>query len=413
MKTKSLGWSKVTAVLIFAIFIYSRFLTWQWKPLNFSEIIYSYMPYAHLWASGTRPYLDQWYEYPPGTIPIFYLPHLYDFGSLHQRWHLDYGQFYRLEMLVFDTGSFLLVWLTLNKLKVKKSLIWFSLGYYMLATLKAHDFIYDTMDISFAFFILASCVLPILLAKWPGQLGGWISYFVAVSLKLLNAPLGLLYWLMDKKQLKKSLIWAIVAGILVWGIPLVMYRSSLRVLLVYQNIRGLQIDSAGAIVARIIDQYSHSEKVIEVYKNYEFSGPVSTNILHVLNILLLVSIGLYLLYFAYQIWRAPKVQPAMRIVVSLGLIFLLMLVSKVLSRPFMLWHIPLLAVFPFKSIKEQILVLITSFIAVAATLSAIPNTLILGWPLPLWVGIVRTLCYAGLLVWLLRASKKMVSNTTA
>ncbi len=395
-------------IIVIVFFIFSRYLTWQWKPLNFSEIIYSYMPYAHLWASGTRPYLDQWYEYPPATIPIFYIPHLIDMATLHHWYHLDYGQVYRLQMLVFDSMIFLLIWRTLIVLKIKRQSTLLALGYYMLTTLKAHDFIYDTMDISFSFFILASATLPIIFKNKVGMLTGWLSYFLAVGLKLLNAPLALLYLLLDRNQWKKSILMAGIAFILIWGLPMVVYRSSLQVLLVYQNIRGLQIDAAGTIVGRIINNFTQTETVIEVYKNYELSGPYSTVILQILNITLPVSILIFVIWFGLKIWQQKSQHSVDRISLTLGYILLLMLVSKVLSRPFMLWHIPLLAIFPFRSIKEQLLIYTISFTAITVTMSALPNALVLGLNLPLWAGIVRTVCFIVLFVWWLK--RNLIQN---
>ncbi len=385
--------------LILFVFVISRYLTWHWKPLNFSEILYSYMPYAHLWASGTRPYLDQWYEYPPATIPLFYLPHVIDMATLDHWYHLDYGQVYRLQMLTFDALIFLLIWRTLIVLRVKRASTLLALGYYTLATLKAHDFIYDTMDISFSFFILASATLPIIFQAKVGMLTGWLAYFIAVALKLLNAPLALLYLLLDRNQWKKSILMMGVAFILIWGVPLALYRSSLQVLLVYQNIRGLQIDTAGAIVGRVINQFTGTETVIEVYKNYELAGPYSQIILTVLNLCLPIAIAVFVLFFSYQILKSNKPLPTTRITLTLGYILLLMLVSKVLSRPFMLWHIPLLAVLPFRSTREQVWIYTISLTAVAVTLTALPNTIIMGFSIPLWAGITRTICFVILFCW--------------
>lgn len=389
-------------LLLIVLFIATRLFVWINKPLEFTEIIYSYMPYAHLWASGTRPYLDQWYEYPPLTIPLFYIPHWIDVVTRHSLWHINYGQAYRGILLMIDVGIFALIWKTLNYWKVSRNIKLTSLIYYCLITAKANHFLYDTMDLAFAGAIALSVSAPIFVSTKKSQLNDWVAstqvwlgYWMAVALKLLNGPLGLPLILLSRRKLKRDILVMLAMFGLIWGIPGLIYRSSLQVILVYQQIRGLQIDSLGAIVVRTIDRFSHSERVIEVYKNYEIAGPLTDRALSIIGVVFPLSIVIFIAFSSWQAWRLADQKKAelMRFSLTLGYILMLMLVSKVLSRPFVLWHIPLLAMLPFENWGQQLKFLIPSLAIVIVTLSATPIFAIGPIDSPLLVGIIRSLSF--------------------
>jgi hypothetical protein len=74
-----------------------------------------------------------------------------------------------------------------------------------------------------------------------------------------------------------------------------------------------------------------------------------------------------------------------------------MLTSKVLSRPFLLWHIPLLALLPFNDWKKQLNVLSMSVIMIWVSYYPVSNDAYFGLPLPIWVGWARTALVASML----------------
>lgn len=439
-----LKWQHLKLFLLI-LFAFSRLYIWIFKPPEFSEIIYSYMPYAHLWDSGVRPYLDQWYEYPPATVPLFYIPHLIDKTTHGTLWHFNYSNAYRGILLLVDIGVFWLIWRTLDKTKVKPAVFAGGILYYIFITSKANHFIYDTMDLTFAAAITLGVAAPVIWKNRFNTFVSWVGFFLATALKYINAPLAPLYALLELPPLRleslkkkpldlghfgyelveyiahawqvrgvKVLISVIAAAIVIWAAPLILYRSSLQVSFVYHQIRGLQIDSTPAIVVRTLNAFTKSEQVIEVYKNYEISGPLSSQALSITNLIFPVALGIFLLYSFSLIWQSrleTHTTHLLRIWLTLGFIFVFMLSAKVLSRPFLLWHIPLLALFPFKSLRQQLWFTVPSLLIIVTTLSKAPNWEIGIFPLPLLVGWVRVIGFVFLLVVWWRYSRQLVQSS--
>lgn len=394
---------KFVGYLIISLFIISRVFILLFPPPFFTEIIYSYMPYAHLWASGVRPYLDQWYEYPPATIPLFYVPHLIDSFTHNHFFHLNYSMAYKLQLLLVDVGLFVLIWTTLKKIQPNKLLQALSLVFYILVTAKAHHFIYDTMDIVFAAALTLSVTSPIVFKGALGKTGLWFGYFLAIALKLLNGPLGLVYAVLDRKEWKKHIIYGFICFGLVWIIPLLLYRSSLQVMIVYHQIRGLQVDSAVAIVVRVLNEFTKSESIIEVFKNYEVSGPISNTALNIVELIFPITLVIFIAWTTKIAWGLKQSKhKAWRISVTLGYILLLMLISKVQSTPFLLWALPLLAIFPYRDLSTQLKFLIPSMIIIGTSMSPIPNIQLGIFRSSLWIDIIRTTLFVWMfIVWII------------
>lgn len=388
---------KLSQIIIVIIFIATRWFIWTYRPIEFTEIIYSYMPYAHLWASGTQPYLEQWYEYPPGTIPLFYLPHKIDMATLEQRWHVNYLTAYRGILLVVDIGLFSLIWLTLKRLKLPIQILTISLLYYCLATAKAHHFIYDSMDLTFALGLTMSVVMPILLTKKWGSFWSWFGFFLATVLKYINAPLAIPYAVLERHDLKGLLIRGTLAFLLIWALPLSIYRTSLSVSLVYHRQRGLQVESVPAQIAATINRFTKSEHYEEVYKNYDVAGPVSTKIKHIYTWLFPLALVLYTGWTSIVSFKSKQVRhDRLRIVITLGYIYCFMFFANVLSTPFLLWQIPLVALLPLKTWKRQLLFIIPSLIMISISMTSIPNLPLGIFSVHLLIGWVRSALIFGL-----------------
>jgi hypothetical protein len=441
-------WPKLITLAIGLAFVRSRWHLWIDRPMDFSEIIYSYMPYAHLWASGVKPYLEQWYEYPPATIPLFYVPHVIDMTTRWWKIHVDYLHAYRGLILLIDIAGFGLLWAWLHRVQRNVVSLVLSLGYFIAVTSLANHFIYDSMDWAFTVSLLLAAVAPTL---WPrpattrlpswlpngGQVAGWLGYFIATCLKLINAPLGLPlaitelptwptigHWLSSNSARAKwwhAWRWPLfrttlaigLTGALVWGAPLFLYRSSLQVMLVYHQQRGLQVDTPAAIIVRTLNESVHSEKIVELYKNYEVTGPISQQALSILSWLFPVALLAFSLGTSYWLGQLPDEQARnqARIWVTLGYVLVFLLVGKVLSRPFLLWPLPFIAALPLRSWKEQLWFMIPSFLMVWVSYVPVSNDAWFGLPLPIWVGWARTVLLL-VLIWQWWVHRHQAANTS-
>lgn len=213
-----------------------------------------------------------------------------------------------------------------------------------------------------------------LFGKFGGRLFSWIGFFAATALKLINAPLGLVYLALQRNNWQKTLGVMFMAGAIVWLLPLLYFRSSLLVMWVYHQNRGLQVESMPARLADTINRYTKSERYTEKYKNYEIEGPVSKQVKKVFDVLFPLAILVYIVWLVYLAWKLPPgYNYGFGLYATLGYFFLFMATGKVLSTPFFLWHIPLAAMLPTKGLKQKMLYLLPSLLLVSLNMTFIPN----------------------------------------
>lgn len=380
-----------------SIFLLTRLYIWNNPPTDFTQIIYVYMPYAHLWAEGYIPYLKQVYEYPPLTIPFFYIPHLIDMATNHQWYHINYSDAYKLILTSVDIAIFALIWKTLKKLNTSKTVFITSLLYYSLVTAKANHFIYDSFDLIFAVALMLAVVAPLLWQR-RGTFWGWFGFMAGVAIKYVNAPLGLLMVIQQCHSFKKLVVEGLIATLLIWGIPVAVFRSSMMVTFEYHKQRGIQIESIPATLVRTIDQWTHSERAVEVAKAYDIQGPVSTQVGKIFKIIFPVSLLVYVTSAGFYLWKLKYKDTFVPMMwITLGYISLFMIVSPVLSTPYLLWHIPFVALLPTKKLSQKLSLVIPSFIIIAAGMTAIPNVAFGPLTLHIWIGWIKVVGFSWML----------------
>lgn len=372
-------------------FIISRYMIWLFPP-EFTEIMYSYYNYARIWSEGYIPYLKHLFEYPPANIILFYIPWIIDKATI-----FTYPAVYRFILFLIDLLIFILIIKTLKKLKLKKDIVLTSLIYYILVITKAKDFVYDSMDLVFISNLFLSFVLLKLKKEsWQTQFFSWFFFWLSTALKYITFPLALPYLLLRKnKNFKKEVFISFLSFLVVWGLPLIIFRTSLSVSFVYHFKRGFQVESVPANIIRLINSWTQTETYVEVFKNYDITGPVTQKLTPFLSLMFpLTMIGflLYSLKKSLVLSKNLKDEYKEKLRLALIFIFLFLLSSKVFSTPFHLWIPPLLTIYPFKSTKRRILTFLISFFMIAISMTPIPNLKFSIFDVHTAIGIARPIC---------------------
>jgi hypothetical protein len=316
----------------------------------------------------------------------------------HQWYHVNYSDAYKGILTLTDVGIFSMIWILLKRLRTRKDVIVVSLLYYSLITAKANHFIYDSFDLLFIAAIVLGLVAP-LFWKRRGSLISWISYMAALALKYVNGPLGLLMAVTERKSWKKLIIEGLIATLLIWGLPVAYFRSSLLVTFEYHKQRGLQIESAPATLVRTIDVWTKSEHAAEVAKAYDIQGPISTQVARIFKLVFPLSLITYILATSIYLWKRERTNTTVSMIwITLGYIALFMIVSPVLSTPYLLWHIPLVAMIPAKTLQQKLLLITPSLMVVILGMTPIPNIPFGPLPLHIWIGWAKVIGFSLILV---------------
>lgn len=348
-------------VLVLLFFCLSRLYIFTHPP----AYVRYFEEYANIWHYGWPPYLKHWYEYPPATIPFVSAPLWLDLAGIGQyRWN------FRTMNLAVDTFLFILILLSLSRLRLSWSAKLLSLSFYLLATTKAKDFMYDNLDLLFSLCFFAPAVWP-LFSRRTRAVGQWLWFWLGTGLKLINLPLGFAYWWQSQYRWWQRLLLVGVTFLALWAVPLFLYRSSLSVVLVYHQQRQLQVESFPALMVRGLNHWTKSEEIFfSEAKSFDLRGPLSQVALP-LSQGALVLFGLGLTYYCW-VNRDRGQDPVYLIKVNLIFIFGYFLTNKVFSTPYHLWYLPLLTVYPYRSMRQRVLVLGAAMAYVGAATTAWP-----------------------------------------
>lgn len=347
----------IIAFLATRIYVYYHPPYDERKPEGFrgySDVKFDYERYANIWWYGLPPYLKYMYEYPPGAIMPTIFPLFLD-----QKGVGKYYPNYRMQIMVFDVILFIFLlnyWKKEKRREINKIL---GLGFYVIGGLIAKDFLYDGLDLLF------SGSLAIGLIFFRRKILSWIFFWLSVAVKLMSVPLFAVYFSIRglSKKLKKMIdaefikeAKAMVLGmIIIWGVPLIIFRTSLSVILTYNLRRSFKYCSFPYFIVETINAFTKTEVKIDKPPDFSLSGPYSEIVLTIFNIILpVVILGIigYTLLIIYKKKDYDKRLLAMKM--SMVYIFAFFLSSKIYSQPFPIWTIPLVSLWPFKSVKRQV-----------------------------------------------------------
>lgn len=357
--------------------------------LNPPAYVRYFEEYANIWYYGWPPYLKHWYEYPPASIPFVSGPLLLDLAGIGK-----YRMNFRVMTLVFDSLLFVVMLKVMHKLKYPPLTKLCNALFYIVLTIKAKDFMYENLDLLFGITMFLPAVAPLLLKKGKGFLQ-WLMYWLGTGLKLVNAPLALMYFFDSKQSLFKRLVVPLVTFLMIWAIPLAIFRSSLSVVIIYHKNRQLQVESFPSLIVRGANLITKSEEIyFSNYKSFDLRGPISNVVLPVSILAEVIVMAGLCLYIWVNRDRASN--PLFMMKVTLLFIFGYFLTNKVFSTPYHLWYLPLLVVFPYRNWKERAFFFVTGAIFLGVATSPIPSIevikgLFLDTSLPIFTQIPATL----------------------
>lgn len=415
---------KIIFLLIFVVFFITRLIVLADPPYSktkggYSDVKQDYERYANIWWYGLPPYLKYLYEYPPGTIPFVILPLFLD-----QKGFGKYYPNYRAQIFLIETLFFIFLLYFLNKLKIKNVNKLTAVIFYIAGGFIAKDFLYDGIDTLFAVLWASSLMLFYLLKekKAKKMIFFWVLYAFSISVKLINVSLLPFYFFLDERIIKKGkelycgnlktliqrirlnlkkiiaisgpqILSLIFGFLIVWGLPLIIFRSSLRVFLVYNLRRSFKYCSFPYYLVETINDFTKTEKKIDLAPDFSLSGPYSAVILRIFNCLLPLSIILIIIYGILQLIKVKKINLyLLSLKVTLIYLSTFFIVSKVYSQPFPIWLIPIISIFPFDSFKKQVSIMLFASALLVIDTTNLFNFGLFGYKIfiyPLTFGFIR------------------------
>ncbi len=360
---------------ILLVFCLSRIFIFLNPPPYYSDVTADYERYANMWYYGLTPYREHLYEYPPLSVPLLEFPLILDQSGIGK-----YYPNYRAQILLIDIVFFIFLLFTAKyKLSWMKRYWFLSSLIYILLTTLGKDFLYEGLDLIFTATFLTSILLWAWFTdidKFKYQTITWTLFWLSTAIKFLTLPLLVpLAFLFSGSWLKRGSA-AILGFLLVWGIPLYLYGTSLSVSFVYNNARPIKYASFPAYVIKVIDTFTHTEEYVNKAPDFESVGIVSTYVTSLVKVgfpLAIAGVLCWSLFFINQqknqkfslkkllstfINSHLATKNSSRIAIMLNIftiyLFTLFITAKTFSQPFHLWYLPLIMIYPYKS-KTQLL----------------------------------------------------------
>ncbi|MFH2062169.1 MAG: hypothetical protein ABIJ43_04220, partial [Candidatus Beckwithbacteria bacterium] len=258
--------------IILSFFFISRFYIFQNPPPFYSDVNHDYRRYAVMWTEGYTPYLKHFYEYPPTTIPLIYIPQMLQISGIG-----DFYQNFRILTFGLDFLVFLMIIKAIKYLKTSKLQKNLSLAFYLITPMIAKDFFYEGIDLVFISSLVIGIIYYLFKTKktWLNRFWFWFFFWLSTSIKFMSVPLLAVYLYLTKLNLKKELKAISLAFLAVWGIPLAIFRSSLAVMFVFHGRRGLKYASFPSFVVETINYWTNTEIRLNKAPDFELQGPIS------------------------------------------------------------------------------------------------------------------------------------------
>ncbi len=345
----------------FLAFFISRIWVLQHPPLSYSDVSHDYERYANQWRYGLTPYRQVMFEYPPAAIPLLAFP-----LEIDQRGFGKYYQNYRIQLFILEIVIFTAIVYGISKSeslrKTKDLRMWTALSFYIAAGVIGKDFWYEGLDLMF--FGSLNVGLVLLLSEESHQfikrVCMWAMLWLSVAIKIMTAPLAFPLFLTKTLPLKKELLACFLGGVLIWGVPTVLYRSSMSVFVTFHANRPMKFGAFGTYIIEVLNDYTKTERRLMEGPDFPMVGPLSKKITTISAVGFPVAVLAFLAYAYWQSRQFPSGKMGRfarfeyMVRMSLIYVFIQFLTGKTFSSPFHIWYVPILAVYPFRYFSKQV-----------------------------------------------------------
>lgn len=335
------------------LFCICRFLILNFPPKDYSDVSHFHERYANIWWYGLPPYKKHLFEYGPLAALLIIIPLFLDLKGIGY-YYLNY----RIQMFLIEFVFFIIALKAINKFFSSKIQKYLNASYLCLSALIAKDFWYEGVDVAFISSLCLALLSFFLLKqkKFFHKVIFWIFFCASVAIKLITFPLIFPFFILRNKNFLKSLkeeINAFLFGfIIVWGLPLVIFRSSLIVPFLFHLKRPLHASSFPAFIVYTINHFTKSE----IMEKLEWFGPLSVKMLKIFSFLLIFNTLFFMLWCLIKFFqKKPFNHYLLLLKLTIVYIFIFIFSSKIISPPFHIWHTLLLTIFPYKNKKIQLL----------------------------------------------------------
>ncbi len=346
-------------LFFFSLFLLSRVFVLSNPPAFYSDVTHYHEKYANAWYYGLTPYLEYSFEYGPAAAGLIYAPLLLDQNGIGE-YYLDY----RFIMFSFDALLFFVLLKSHRKLQSTSTV---GIFLYLLITTLGKDWLYEGIDMAFVS-VAMLCVFTYLSHSKLQRASSWLTYWLSTAIKFLTLPLVVPIYLLNRQKFTISILIAAVGFLVVWGGPLMVFRSSLSVPFVLNAERTIKYNTITDTIIRSINFYSRTEKRSDLPPDFSWVGPVSTSAKKVVDTVYPVSLLTVLAWSSVLIFKTEKPkgkvistdvvkqffkanelssQTKHSLLLTIYFVYFLtsFLTAKIYSNPFLLWVLPMLIIY--------------------------------------------------------------------
>ena len=299
-----------------------------------------YFNYASYILKGMIPFRDFPLEYPPGALPFFVLPKVWA-GDI-----FSYRRYFMAEMIFVDFIGLLLIYRYLSRRGYSSKHVYLAGLFYILLPALVGLVVYQRFD-----FVPAVLVLGAVILYTGGRrVTAWALIGFGFAVKLYPVVIAPLFLITAYKQgtFKKDVRYGIPAALLcaaaVWAPFLTAAGSRFWTFLSYHGQRGIQLESIYSSILMAAHWSGYPVRTHFSFGSWNLVSGVSPLLAKLSPLVMVLLMGIVLVHSFNTVrqdgWETddlPRLAALMIMAFITG--------GKVLSPQYLLWVIPLLAIF--------------------------------------------------------------------